>query len=153
MIIALCFEKSIWQLVAALGAIKTDAACVALDVQHPEERLRAIIGQVGSKLVLSSDSKEGLAGRIASGEVIVVDDTRFSNPHAIQMMKGRISQHMARPSDILYVLFTSGSTGVPKGIFTTNEAFSSLVTHQAEPLLLQKDSRLFDCISYSFEIT
>ena len=153
MTIALCFEKSMWQPVAALGAIKAGAACVALDVQHPEERLRAIISQVGSKLVLSSASKVGLASRISSGEVIVVDDTRFSKFHATPIVNGQVSQHEARPSDILYVLFTSGSTGVPKGIIMTNEAFSSAVTHQAEPLLVQKDSRLFDFVSYSFDIT
>lgn len=153
MIIALCFEKSMWQPVAALGAIKAGAACVALDVQHPEERLRAIISQVGSKLVLSSASKVGLAGRISSGEVIVVDNTCSPKPHAIPMVNGHVSQYTAHPSDILYVLFTSGSTGVPKGIIMTNEAFSSAVTYQAEPLLVQKDSRLFDFVSYSFDIT
>lgn len=152
-IIALCFEKSMWQPVAALGAIKAGAACVALDVQHPEERLRSIISQVGSKLVLSSAGKVGLAGRISSGKVIVVDNTRFSKPDAIPMMNGHVSQHKARPSDTLYVLFTSGSTGVPKGIIMTNEAFSSAVTHQAEPLLVVKESRLFDFVSYSFDIT
>lgn len=153
MIIALCFEKSMWQPVAALGAIKAGAACVALDVQQPEERLRAITNQVGPKLVLSSASKVGLAGRISNGEVIVVDSTRFSEPHTIPMMNNHVSQRKSCPSDILYVLFTSGSTGVPKGVVMTNEAFSSAVTYQAEALLVGEGSRVFDFVSYSFDIT
>ena len=153
MIIALCFEKSMWQPVAALGAIKAGAACVALDVQQPEERLRAITNQVGPKLVLSSASKVELASRISGGEVLVVDNRRFSGPHSITVVKSPVSQRRPCPSDILYVLFTSGSTGVPKGVVMTNEAFSSAVTHQADALLVGEGSRLFDFVSYSFDIT
>lgn len=153
MIMALCFEKSMWQPVAALGAIKAGAACVALDVQQPEERLHAIINQVGPKLVLSSASKVELAGRISNGEVLVVDSTRFSQPPTTPIVDSHVSQREACPSDILYILFTSGSTGVPKGIVMTNEAFSSAVTHQAEALLVGEGSRLFDFVSYSFDIT
>lgn len=153
MVIALCFEKSMWQPVAALGAIKAGAACVALDVQQPEERLRAITNQVGPKLVLSSASKVELAGRISNGKVIVVDSTRFSEPHTIPIVDNHVSQRKTCPSDILYVLFTSGSTGVPKGVVMTNGAFSSAVTHQAEALLVGEGSRVFDFVSYSFDIT
>ncbi|KAL8736845.1 MAG: hypothetical protein Q9181_002274 [Wetmoreana brouardii] len=152
-IIALCFEKSKWQPVAALGAIKAGAACVALDVQHPGARLRAIAKQVQPQLVLSSASRVGLAGRISTGEVFVVDSTSFSKPHTIPMVNDRLSQRKTCPSDILYVLFTSGSTGVPKGVVMTNEAFSSAVTHQADALLVGEGSRVFDFVSYSFDIT
>ena len=152
-IIALCFEKSMWQPVAALGAIKAGAACVALDVQQPEERLRAITNQVRPKLVLSSASRVELTGRISSGEVIVVDSTRFSKPYTIPMVHNEVSQRQTCPSDILYVLFTSGSTGVPKGVVMTNQAFSSAVTHQADALLVGEGSRVFDFVSYSFDIT
>ena len=152
-ITALCFEKSMWQPVAALGAIKAGAACVALDVQQSEERLRAITNQVGPRLVLSSANKAGLAGRISDGEVIVVDRKRFSESHTIPVVNDCASQRKACPSDVLYVLFTSGSTGVPKGVVMTNEAFSSAVTHQADALLVGEESRLFDFVSYSFDIT
>lgn len=153
MITALCFEKSMWQPVAALGAIKAGTACVALDVQQPEERLRAITNQVRPKLVLSSASKVGLACRISNSEVLVVDSTRFSEPHTMPIVDNYVAQRKACPSDILYVLFTSGSTGVPKGVVMTNEAFSSAVTHQAEALLVGEGSRVFDFVSYSFDIT
>ncbi|KAG6997698.1 aurofusarin cluster transcription factor aurR2 [Physcia stellaris] len=153
MIIALCFEKSMWQPVAALGSIKAGAACVALDVQQPEERLRAITSQVKPKLVLASASKLGLAGRISNGDVIVVDSTRFSEPHTVPVLDSHMSQRKHSPSDTLYVLFTSGSTGVPKGVVMTSEAFSSAVTHQADALLVGEDSRIFDFVSYSFDIT
>ena len=153
MITALCFEKSMWQPVAALGAIKAGVACVALDVQQPEERLRAIINQVRPELVLSSASQVGLAGRISNGEVLVVDKALFSESHPIPILDHHLPRRKACPSDVLYVLFTSGSTGVPKGVVMTNEAFSSAVTYQAGALLVGEESRLFDFVSYSFDIT
>ncbi|KAL8659878.1 MAG: hypothetical protein Q9202_006904 [Teloschistes flavicans] len=152
MIIALCFEKSMWQPVAALGAIKAGAACVALDVQQPEGRLRTIIAQVQSKIILTSASRSQLAAKLSSGQVFVVDSTTFSRPRANSTMNGHVTRKPS-PSDTLYVLFTSGSTGEPKGIVMANEAFSSAVTYQAAPLLVGKGARVFDFVSYSFDIT
>ncbi|KAL8950907.1 MAG: hypothetical protein Q9222_003085 [Ikaeria aurantiellina] len=153
MVIALCFAKSMWQPVAALGAIKAGVACVALDVQQPEERLRSITRQVGSELLLSSACKTELAGRISKGQVLTIDEKRFSEPYLNPMVDDHLSQQKHDPSDVLYILFTSGSTGVPKGIVMTNGAFSSAVTHQAGALLVGEESRLFDFVSYSFDIT
>ncbi|KAI4165618.1 MAG: hypothetical protein LQ342_000560 [Letrouitia transgressa] len=152
-IIALCFEKSRWQPVAALGAIKAGAACVALDVQQPEERLRAITNQVRPKFVLSSANRVILASRVSNCEIIAVDGECFSEPRTTSTVDRQMARSKTCPSDILYVLFTSGSTGVPKGIVMTNEAFSSAVTHQAEALLVGEGSRVFDFVSYSFDIT
>ncbi|KAL8641307.1 MAG: hypothetical protein Q9228_001859 [Teloschistes exilis] len=151
-IIALCFEKSMWQPVAALGAIKAGAACVALDVQQPEGRLRKIIIQVQSSIILTSPSRSEFAERLSSGQVFIVDSTSFSRPPLSSTMNGHVIRKPC-PSDTLYILFTSGSTGEPKGIVMANEAFSSAVTYQAEALLVGQGSRLFDFVSYSFDIT
>lgn len=51
------------------------------------------------------------------------------------------------------VVFTSGSTGMPKGIVTTHENFASAATHQAEILHIQRATRVFDFVSYSFDVS
>ncbi|KAL8830836.1 MAG: hypothetical protein Q9191_001210 [Dirinaria sp. TL-2023a] len=152
-VLALCFPKSMWQPVAALGAIMAGATCVAMDVQQPQKRLRAICKQVGPKFVLASADTFELASNISNAEVTVVDARWFSGTACGSTANLHTPERKFAPSDVLYILFTSGSTGVLKGIVMTNEAFSSAVSHQGEALLVGRDSRVFDFVSYSFDIT
>ena len=56
-----------------------------------------------------------------------------------------------RTSDLLYAVFTSGTTGTPKGVLITHANFSSAVKHQAAVLGFSSRSRVFDFASYSFD--
>lgn len=51
------------------------------------------------------------------------------------------------------VVFTSGSTGVPKGILTSHENFASAAVHQADILHIREGTRVFDFVSYSFDVS
>lgn len=51
------------------------------------------------------------------------------------------------------VVFTSGSTGTPKGVVTTHQNFASAAVHQAEMLRIQPGTRVFDFVSYSFDVS
>ncbi|EHK21622.1 uncharacterized protein TRIVIDRAFT_52861 [Trichoderma virens Gv29-8] len=147
-IVPLCFEKSVWYPVAALGAMRAGATCIAMDSTQPESRLRSIVQQVNPKLVLSSVNNEALASRLSDTTVVSIDRSRI--PEApTDFILPKIS-----PSDLLYVVvFTSGSTGVPKGILTTHENFASAATHQKDILHIHEGSRVFDFVSYSFDVS
>jgi amino acid adenylation domain-containing protein len=149
-IIPLVFEKSLWYPVAALGVMRAGAACVAMDSTQPEARLRSIVKQVNPKLVLSSATNEALASIISNTDVIVVD-----RAHILEFPPGStaVSLPKVRASDVLYVVFTSGSTGVPKGVVTTHENFASAATHQAEILHIKRGTRVFDFVSYNFDVS
>ncbi|KAL6811929.1 hypothetical protein J3E69DRAFT_377169 [Trichoderma sp. SZMC 28015] len=146
-IVPLCFEKSVWYPVAALGAMRAGGTCIAMDSTQPESRLRSIVQQVNPKLILSSVNNEALASRLSDTAVVGIDRSRI--PEApTDFMLPKIS-----PSDLLYVVFTSGSTGVPKGILTTHENFASAATHQMDILHIHEGTRVFDFVSYSFDVS
>ncbi|KAH8647773.1 hypothetical protein BX600DRAFT_530728 [Xylariales sp. PMI_506] len=149
-IVPLCFEKSMWYPVAALGAIRAGAACVAMDSTQPESRLRSIVSQIGPSHVISSANNEELANRISDANVVVVGLDRIIKLSASLEVN---QLPTVRPSDTLYVVFTSGSTGVPKGIVTTHQNFASAATHQAKILHINSDTRVFDFVSYSFDVS
>ena len=65
MLVPLCFEKSMWTMVAILGVLKAGAGFVLLDPSLPEQRLKAIVRQVKATLVLSSPSNQTLSLRLA----------------------------------------------------------------------------------------
>ncbi|KAK2038150.1 acetyl-CoA synthetase-like protein, partial [Colletotrichum somersetense] len=157
-IVPLCFEKSMWTPVAMLAVMKAGAASVAMDTTQPASRLRAIVQQTLShsshcQLILSSEANQGLAGDLVSrmaGNVPVLT----VNKEAAQDLENSNSHPplvQATPDDLLCVVFTSGSTGVPKGVMLTHANFSSAIKYQQDLPLISRYSRVLDFASYAFD--
>nr|BDD69315.1 nonribosomal peptide synthetase gene [Verruciconidia persicina] len=148
-LVTLCFEKSMWMPVAVLGVMKVGGASVALDVAQPEERLKIIAGQAVRTVIVSSVSNEELAGRLMNNEAIVAIPEVLARkpPTDIHPELPKV-----RPSDKLYVVYTSGSTGTPKGATITHTNFASAVLHQQSALGYKQTSRVYDFVSYAFDV-
>ncbi|KFY99119.1 hypothetical protein V500_01452 [Pseudogymnoascus sp. VKM F-4518 (FW-2643)] len=150
-IVPLCFEKSMWTAVAMLAVMKAGGASVAMDSSQPEERLRSIVQQVEPIVVVSSAANEALAGRLSMATVLVVDAQHLAQTKGGD--RGRATLPTVQPSDTLYIVFTSGSTGTPKGAIITHRNFSSAIRHQQAALGFNTTSRVFDFVSYAFDVT
>ncbi|OBT64868.1 Nonribosomal Peptide Synthase (NRPS) [Pseudogymnoascus sp. 23342-1-I1] len=150
-IVPLCFEKSMWTAVAMLAVMKAGGASVAMDSSQPEERLRSIVQQVEPIVVVSSAANEALAGRLSMATVLVVDAQHL--PQIKGGNRGRATLPTVQPLDTLYIVFTSGSTGTPKGVIITHRNFSSAIHHQQAALGFNTTSRVFDFVSYAFDVT
>lgn len=150
-VLPLCFDKSLWQPVAALGAMKSGAACVSMDITQPEGRLKSIVTRIQPKFILSSEANQSLARRLYDNAEIIVVNRQLLNEQQFDNLS--VDLPLVSPSDLLYVVFTSGSTGEPKGVTTTHENFSSAVTHQREQLKVGPGTRVFDFVSYSFDVS
>lgn len=149
-IVPLCFEKSMWTAVAVIGVMKARGTCIMMDSSQPEARLRTITQQVDPQVILSSSVNKDLAGRLTpGGKVIVVDRTQVTGSRSPQ--DGQLPK--TKPSDRMYLNFTSGSTGVPKGAIITHRNFCSAMKYQAPFYGLTRSSRVFDFASYAFDIS
>ncbi|CCF41962.1 peptide synthetase [Colletotrichum higginsianum] len=148
-LVPLCFEKSAWTVVAILAVLKAGGAFVLLDSSHPVERLRTIVAQASSGLVLTSRACESL-GRCLEKDVLVVcpdASVWHSDP---QKQKHDLPQ--TAPESTMYVVFTSGSTGTPKGVVISHASFYSGLHHQLDRLGFKPGCRHYDFMAYSFDI-
>ena len=151
--VPLCFEKSKWMPLAMLAVMKAGKTSVALDPNQPEAHLRTIMKQVTPTLILSSSQHFELASRLGDVSVVVVDWAGFARTDIVRTSDNapRPALPVVRPSDPLYLIFTSGTTGEPKGVLITHGNLSSAVHHQ-KGYMYKKASRVLDFASYAFDV-
>jgi amino acid adenylation domain-containing protein len=142
--VPLCFQKSKWMVVAMLSVVKAGGAMVPLDPAHPRDRLGFIMNAVNAKTVLCSADQASWISQCTNKTAIVVDDSYQPSPDQ-KTIRGRTGV-----SNALYVIFTSGSSGEPKGCVVEHQAFCSMVPHLAWGTLFGPSVRILQLASYSF---
>lgn len=147
-IVPLCFEKSMWMPIAMMGVLKAGGAFTLLDSSFPENRLRTIIDTVGASTLLCSPSTRPLCSGLV--ENIIQVDTESSESFVACPTRQRSTQP---PSTAMFAVFTSGSTGVPKGAVLTHTNYASALSHQLQSLGFTRKSRIFDFASYAFDVS
>jgi amino acid adenylation domain-containing protein len=150
-IVPIYIEKSMWTPVAQLAVMKAGGASVLLDSTQPVERARSIATQVKPNVLISSPANKESALTLNVPDLITLD---WILQDEIQpMVQGRSLPQSSVASDLLYMVFTSGSTGLPKGAMITHENFASAIHYQQRALGYAPGLRVYDFVSYAFDVT
>ncbi|KAI9813850.1 MAG: NRPS [Pycnora praestabilis] len=145
-IVPVWMEKSALVHIALLGILKAGGAFVLLDPSHPVDRLESIINRVRAKVVVRSFWGPKLVAQTVEYYVNVTEETEDWLPTAAKM-----SAVNSRPESLAYVVFTSGSTGEPKGVMIEHASFVTSALAHGSSVGLSKDSRVLQFSSYAFD--
>ncbi|KAM3515511.1 hypothetical protein MY11210_000884 [Beauveria gryllotalpidicola] len=145
MMICTCFEKSKWAAISQLAILKSGAAVVPLGTAQPVKRLETMVKDTGAEIVLTTSN---FAGRFAAmfQHVVVIGDAFMA-----KLPPSAPISCSATPASLAFVVYTSGSTGVPKGVMLTHEGLCISLRHSAESINPGPDARMLQFSAYTFD--
>ncbi|UKZ78669.1 NRPS [Trichoderma virens FT-333] len=147
--VALCFDKSKWAVVAMIAVLKAGGAFVPLDMTQASSRREAVFAQIGAQVVLTSNTYVAMLATPGRA-VISVDDESIQNLPATSRTQRASHQ---QPSSAAYVFFTSGSTGQPKGVMVDHRAVSTSCVSHGREIGFNKQTRMLQFTSYTFDVS
>ncbi|MEK9520613.1 amino acid adenylation domain-containing protein [Streptomyces venezuelae] len=137
-LVGIGLPRGLDQLVAVLGTLAAGAAHLPLDPAYPAERLAFVREDAGLALRITH-TPEG-AGDLTPADLA----PRAGTPVP--------SLPLPEPSQSAYVLYTSGSTGLPKGVEVPHSALANVLGSLAERLGSSPQDRWLALTSLSFDI-
>ena len=162
--VGIYFSKSVESLVSMLGVLKAGAAYVPLDPHAPVRRVEYIIGNCGLKALITTQAKlRGLTPGLlrGSGFILLVDQPNGSPPAGDTVGWESLANFpAAQPpvstsieTDLAYILYTSGSTGDPKGVMLSHRNALTFIHWCAETFPILPEDRLSNHAPLHFDLS
>jgi amino acid adenylation domain-containing protein len=147
-VVPLCFEKSMWTVVAMLSVLKASGTFVLLDPSLPEGRVQSITQKVQAETTITSKyCQDGLSPFVRQ---TVVLSKEAMDSFKLQIHRSLSQMPKAVPSGAAYIIFTSGSTGEPKGCVVEHRSYCSAASGHGKILGMSKNIRALQFGSYNF---
>lgn len=164
--VGICLPKSIASLAVLLGILKVGAAYVPVDSLAPPVRNAFIFTDCGVHAIFVEASRADalrceLARLAAEPRLLPLDWSDGSSPLATYLASVEAEAGLAvegesarpGPDDLAYVLYTSGSTGQPKGVMLTHRNGSSYVDWCSEILAPDENDRFSSHAPFHFDLS
>ncbi|WUX23604.1 amino acid adenylation domain-containing protein [Streptomyces sp. NBC_01438] len=152
--IAVAVPRSAELMVALLGVLKTGAAYLPVDLDYPAERVAFVLGDSGTRTVVTTAEAAGLLPVVPGIDLLLVDR---DEPDDRDARVPEASVRHAGPDHPAYLIYTSGSTGRPKGVTVTHRAVVNRLQWMqgeyglgADDRVLQKTPAAFDVSVWEF---
>ena len=131
-LIAVCMEQSFDMMVTIIGIMLAGSAYVPLDPEHPDERIRYMLKDSNSHILLTQKKfKERLKELIKKDTQLIEVDQRTEQLTSFTNSKNKAVSLLTKikPSQLAYVIYTSGSTGQPKGVMVEHQNLTNYLNY------------------------
>ncbi|MFJ4974495.1 amino acid adenylation domain-containing protein [Streptomyces coeruleorubidus] len=153
--VGLAIPRSLDSIVALFAVLRVGAAYVPLELDHPDERIAAIVEDARPEVILTVSA---VSPRLTSlnGDLIELDRPLPETEPYVTFAPDD-PDRLRHPA---YTIYTSGSTGKPKGVVTEYAGLTNmLINHQRrifEPVLAEHGHRIFriaHTVSFAFDMS
>jgi amino acid adenylation domain-containing protein len=146
--VALVLERSVEMVVAVLGVLKAGGCYVPVDPAYPARRIAHMLADSRATVLVTTSA---LAARLPAGAsaVLAVD----ADADLVAREASTAPAVEVDPENLAYVLYTSGSTGPPKGAALPHRALASLLRWQLRRWGAGAAARTLQFASLSFDVS
>lgn len=133
-----------YMVICALGILKAGGAYLPMDPSYPPERLNLMLSDSGARLLITTDELEGLVDTQLGLPVMKTDE--------IPLLEDCDEPLPApEPGDLFIMLYTSGSTGLPKGVMLEHGNLMAFCAWARKYFKIGTYSRVTAYASYGFD--
>ena len=137
--VAITAERTIETMIGIYAILKAGASYVPIDLKQPVDRINHILKDCKSKVLIACN-----ASVETELPIIKIDDD-----------KKKVMQHFTDnetniPNELAYIMYTSGTTGIPKGVMVTQKNVIKLVKN-ADYALLNEDTKILQTGQTAFD--
>ncbi|MFD1676437.1 amino acid adenylation domain-containing protein [Alicyclobacillus fodiniaquatilis] len=148
-VVGIMVHRSVELIIGILAIIKAGGAYLPISRNFTQERIAFLLQDSDANILLTMNAYADLVSEY-SGEVLYLDDERLFAGDTSNLV------HVNKSTDLLYVMYTSGTTGKPKGTLIEHRNVCSLVlntnftTFDENEQILQAGAIDFDATTFEF---
>ena len=165
--VAFCIPKSPAAIVSMIGTLKADCIYVPIDAECPAARVAKVLESCRPKWLLGSKRTARLIDQVfgeydvRNVQVGCLDEEEIGGEHFsaafhlsdLEQFSNHSHCYVSSASDAAHILFTSGSTGVPKGVVITHEMATAFVNWGVNYFDIGNDDRVSGHAPLHFDLS
>lgn len=158
MVVPILFPKSAWAVAAVVSVLRAGGSCTVLDITQVARCQTVLISLRPSILLTTraqmSQFEESIQSIICVDDELVSQLSRYSNEPTFQALLAQSwsSRPLAKSTDMCWLQYTSGSTGVPKGVIIEHQAVVRVARNNVQHLGLESSSRVLQFAAFAFDV-
>ncbi len=159
-LIALCIERGFDMMIAILGVLKTGAAYVPIDPTYPENRILYMLYDCKTNILITQSHLHRKMLKLSTPlrtkryhingllNVLAIDASKTSK--ALDAISTRNLNKNNQADELAYVMYTSGTTGKPKGVMVRHDSVTKFIIDNSY-CQFDGNTRTFGVSNYAFD--